>query len=82
MASFDRKYFNEAVGWEGYVVRISMEDEASMNYYQHTASIILKMVPGDQGETTHGADVALSFTYRVYDLHRDVLDSLHRGDLV
>jgi hypothetical protein len=82
LSNFDRKYFNEAVGWEGYVIRISMEDEASMNYYQHTASILIKMEPGDQGETTHGADLALSFSYRVYDLHRDVLDSLHRGDKV
>ena len=59
-----------------------MEDEASMNFYQHTASILIKMEPGDQGEQTHGADLALSLSYRVYDLHRDVLDGLHRGDKV
>lgn len=82
LATFDRTYFNEAVGWEGYVVRISMEDEASMNYYQHTASILVKMTPGDQSEMSNDADLALSFSYHVYMLHRDVLDSLHRGDKV
>lgn len=82
LANFDRKYFNEAVAWEGYVIRISMEDESSMNFYQHTASILVKMEPGDQGELTHGADLALSLSYRVYDLHRDELDGLHRGDRI
>ena len=82
LVNFDRKYFNEAIGWEGYIVRISMEDENSMNYYQHTASILLKMDPPDQAKENHSADIALSFSYRVYDLHRDVLDSLHRGDKV
>lgn len=76
---FDRVYQNQGVSWDGYVIRVSLSEEDSLNFAYHSASIMIKMEPEDQ-EGLHGADLGLSLSERVLTDYKYVIDNLHRGD--
>jgi hypothetical protein len=76
---FDRAYQNQGVSWDGYVIRVSLSEEDSLNFAYHSASIMIKMEPEDQ-EGLHGADLGLSLSERVLSDYKWVIDNLHRGD--
>ena len=64
LIKFDRKYYGKGVSWEGYVIRVNLNDEDSLNFAYHSATIMLKMDPPEQ-ENSQGADLGLSLSERV-----------------
>lgn len=79
VAKFDRLYQNMGVSWDGYIIRVSLNEEDAINFAYHSSSIMIKMEPEDQ-EGGHGADLGLSLSERVLTEYKDIIDNLHRGD--
>lgn len=44
---FIDKYMNKGIQWDGYVVRVVLNDEDSMMSLHHAASILIKMNQND-----------------------------------
>ena len=47
VAKFDRVYQNMGVSWDGYVIRVSLNEEEAINFAYHSSSIMIKMEPED-----------------------------------
>lgn len=45
MIKFDRKYYFKGVSWEGYIIRVSLNEEDSLNFAFHSSNIMIKMEP-------------------------------------
>lgn len=81
ITKFDRVYQNQGISWDGYIIRVSLNEEDAINFAYHSSSIMMKMDPEDQ-EGAHGADLGLSLSERVLTQYKGVIDDLHRGDHV
>ena len=81
MQKFDRSYYNQGISWEGYIIRVSLNEEDSLNFAYHSATIMIKMDLPEQ-EGSPGADLGLSLSERALKLLKTDIDSLHRGDRV
>ena len=64
IAKFDRIYQNMGVSWDGYVIRVSLNEEDAINFAYHSSNIMIKMEPEDQAGG-HGADLGLSLSEKV-----------------
>ena len=64
ITKFDRVYQNQGISWDGYIIRVSLNEEDAINFAYHSSSIMMKMNPEDQ-EGGHGADLGLSLSERV-----------------
>ena len=73
MQKFDRKYYNKGVSWDGYIIRVSMNEEDSLNFAYHSSNIMIKMDP-PESEEAHGADLGLSLSERVLKQFKDEID--------
>lgn len=69
------------MSWDGYIIRINMNEEDTLNYAYHSTSIMIKMVPPDQNFHA-GPDLGLSLSEHALSKLKDELDTLHRGDHV
>lgn len=81
MSKFDRRYYFKGVSWEGYIIRVSLNEEDSLNFAFHSSNIMIKMDP-PESEGAHGADLGLSLSERVLKLYKDEINSLHKGDKI
>mmetsp|Transcript_1941 Transcript_1941/g.3358 ORF Transcript_1941/g.3358 Transcript_1941/m.3358 type:complete len:172 (+) Transcript_1941:403-918(+) len=45
--NFEMQYFGKQVGWDGYIVRVNLNDEDPMSVSYHTANIMVKMATPD-----------------------------------
>mmetsp|Transcript_39383 Transcript_39383/g.29094 ORF Transcript_39383/g.29094 Transcript_39383/m.29094 type:complete len:259 (+) Transcript_39383:208-984(+) len=79
ISKFDRKYYNKGVSWDGYIIRVSLNEEDSLNFAYHSSNIMIKMEPAEQ-DGIAGADLGLSLSERVLTLFKDEINGLHRGD--
>ena len=41
--AFEMKYFGKAVTWDGYVIRVNLNDDDPMSMAYHSVNILLKM---------------------------------------
>ena len=73
MQKFDRHYYNKGVSWDGYIIRVSLNEEDSLNFAYHSSNIMIKMDPPEQ-EGAHGADLGLSLSERVLKMYKDEID--------
>ena len=81
MQLFDRKYYNQGVSWEGYIIRVNLNEEDTLNFAYHSTSIMVKMEPEDN-DGGHGADLGLSLSEKILTEYKTTIDELHRGDKV
>ena len=70
---FNGKYYNKGVSWEGYIIRINLNEEDSLNFAYHSTSIMIRMEPPEQ-EGGHGADLGLSLSERVLTQFKEEID--------
>lgn len=73
MHVFNQKYKGKAVSWDGYIMKISMNEENSINFAYHSADIILKMFPDDI-EGSHNADIGISFSEKLLTKMKNEID--------
>ena len=62
-------YYNQGVSWDGYIIRVSLNEEDSLNFAYHSSSIMIKMDPEDQD--ANSADLGISLSERVLTLYKD-----------
>lgn len=75
------KYFGKNVGWEGYIVRVNLNDDDPLSLSYHSADILVKM---DQSDIPNGEGADLGVTMSEINVERfgDEIESLHLGDHV
>ena len=79
--NFNVKYRRLGVKWQGYVVRVQLneEDYISMGYI--AANILVKMETNDE-EGVFGADLGLSISRETLTQLADTVEQLHTGDKI
>ena len=78
--TFDNKYRFRGVSWDGYVVRVSLNDNLDpISQIAHASTILIKLDEDDR-EGVHGADIGLSLSEHVLSLYTEEVGSLHIGD--
>ena len=77
--NFEKNYFRKGVSWDGYVVRVNLNDDDPLSMAYHSASILIKMDEDDR-EGVHGPDIGLSLSEYTLLKFSDEVGSLHRGD--
>ena len=58
---FERNYYGKGVSWDGYVIRVNVNEDDPMTMAYHSGSILIKMDLDDR-EGLHGADLGLSLS--------------------
>jgi len=71
--------FGKAVNWDGYVVRVNLNEEDPLSLSYHSANIMIKMNSSDIG-AGEGADIGLTFSEPSLERHSEVIEGLHIGD--
>lgn len=74
-------YFGRAISWDGYVVRVNLNEDDPLSLAYHSANIMIKMNSSDISGG-HGADIGLTFSEPSLERHSEVIESLHMGDHV
>ena len=77
--TFERKYFMRGISWDGYVVRVNLNDDDPMSMAYHSASLLVKMDTDDR-DGVHGPDIGLSISEHTLTFFTEEIGSLHRGD--
>lgn len=67
------------MSWDGYVVRINVNEDDPMTMAYHSGSILIKMDLDDR-EGMHGADLGLSLSEITMTQYAEVLGDISRGD--
>ena len=67
------------MGWDGYIVRVNLNEDDPMSLAFHSANIMVKMNESDIPDG-HGADIGLTFSEPSLERHSDVIENLHIGD--
>jgi hypothetical protein len=69
------------VRWEGYVVRVALNEDDYMRMGYMAANILIKMENNDQ-EGVYGADLGLSLSEETLKTLQINIDGLHSGDKI
>jgi len=76
---FQSEHFLKKVGWDGYVVRVNMNDRDPMSMAYHSADIMVQMEEVDM-PGGHGADLGVTLSPANLERYSETIDSLHIGD--
>ena len=71
--AFEMKYFGKAVTWDGYVIRVNLNDDDPMSMAYHSANILIKMEGSDENT---GADLGISFSEVNVEKYADIIEGL------
>lgn len=74
-------HFGKAVGWDGYVVRVNLNDDDPLSIQYHSAYIMVKMATPDMPGGA-GADIGVTLSEHNLEKYSDVIENLHIGDHV
>ena len=77
--TFERNYWMKGISWDGYVVRVNLNDDDPMSMAFHSASLLIKMDKDDR-DGVHGPDLGLSLSEHVLTIFSEEVGSFHRGD--
>jgi len=77
--NFEMNHFGKSVGWDGYVVRVNLNEDDPMSLSYHSANIMVKMNSSDIPDG-HGADLGITFSELGLERHAEVIEDLHIGD--
>lgn len=79
--AFEMKYFGKNVGWDGYVVRVNLNDDDPLSLAYHSADILVKMETSDIPDG-QGADLGVTMSEINVERFADEIEQLHLGDHV
>ena len=77
--NFQQNYFMNGVSWDGYIVRVNLNEDDPLHMAFNSASIEIKMEQDDR-QGFHGPDIGLSLPEHVLVKYSEVIGSFHRGD--
>ncbi len=69
------KYFGKSVTWDGYVIRVNLNDDDPMSKAYHSANIFIKMESSDLNENT-GADLGISISQMNVEKYAEIIEDL------
>ena len=72
--NFEFNYFGKEVQWDGYVVRVNLNDDDPLSVSYHSAKIMVKMEPSDIPDSP-GADVGVTLSERNLEKYSDVIET-------
>ena len=73
------RHFGKAVTWDGYVVRVNLNDEDPLSLSYHSTNIMVKMETADIPNGM-GADLGVTLSEGNLEKYADTVESLHIGD--
>lgn len=73
------KFLGKAVTWDGYVIRVNLNDDDPLSKAYHSANILIKMENSDFNENT-GADIGISISQMNVEKHAEIIENLQIGD--
>ena len=73
--AFEMKYFGKAVTWDGYIIRVNLNDDDPMSMAYHSVNILIKMENPDSDEA-HGADLGISMSEINVEKYSEIIESL------
>jgi hypothetical protein len=59
--NFELNYFGQKVSWEGFVVRVNLNEDDPLSLAYHSTNIMIKMNVSDIVDG-HGADLGITFS--------------------
>lgn len=77
--TFEMNHFMKQVSWDGYVVRVNLNEDDPLSLNYHSANIMVKMNQSDI-PNGNGADLGLTFSEPSLERHAEVIEDLHIGD--
>ena len=72
-------HFGKAVNWDGYVIRVNLNDDDPLSISYHSAYIMVKMETSDMPDG-HGADLGVTLSEHNLEKFSEVIEDLHIGD--
>ena len=75
------EHFGRAVGWEGYIIRVNVDDDDPLSLKYHTGNLLVKMEAPDIPDG-HGADLGITLSQMNVEKFATVLDEIHIGDKI
>jgi hypothetical protein len=76
---FELNHFGKAVNWDGYVIRVNLNDDDPLSLSYHTTNIMVKMETPDIPDG-HGADIGVTLSEANLEKYSDTIESLKIGD--
>ena len=77
--NFEMQHYGKAVSWDGYVIRVNLNDDDPLSMAYHTAQIMVKMEQADIPDG-QGADLGVTFSEAGLEKYSSVIEELHIGD--
>lgn len=72
-------YYGKAVQWDGYVIRVNLNDDDPLSISYHTTQIMVKMEQSDIPNGV-GADLGVTLSEAGLERYASTIESLHIGD--
>ena len=67
------------MNWDGYVIRVNLNDEDPLSLSYHSTNIMVKMDSPDM-PNGHGADIGVTLSEANLEKYADTIESLKIGD--
>jgi len=72
-------HYGKYVNWDGYVIRVNLNDDDPLSIAYHTTQIMVKMDESDIPEGV-GADLGVTLSELNLEKYSSVIEDLHIGD--
>ena len=77
--AFETQHYGKAISWDGYVIRVNLNDDDPLSMAYHTAQIMVKMENSDIPDG-QGADLGVTFSESNLERYSETIEDLHIGD--
>lgn len=77
--NFEMHHYGKYVNWDGYVIRVNLNDDDPLSIAYHTTQIMVKMEESDIPEGV-GADLGVTLSELNLEKYSSVIEDLHIGD--
>jgi len=77
--TFELNYFGQQVSWDGYVVRVNLNEDDPLSMAYHSTNIMVKMEQSDTSDG-QGPDLGITFSEMGLERNSEVIEGLKIGD--
>jgi len=78
---FEMYHFGKQISWEGYVIRVNLNEDDPLSMRYHSVQIMVKMEPEDH-KNEHGPDIGLTFSELNLERNSEAIEILKIGDKI
>ena len=77
--TFEMNHYGRAVQWDGYVIRVNLNDDDPLSISYHNTQVMVKMEESDIPNGL-GADLGVTLSESNLEKYSETIESLHIGD--